>query len=85
MPPFTVDGCESVSHHCVLKEHPVLVLLIRHSPGIRVGHLAEQIDSAIAFGSVEGQYDALLQAWYPGQGGAKALAEVLFGLSQQYV
>ena len=35
--------------------------------------------SAIAFGSVEGLYDALLQAWYPGQGGAKALAEVLFG------
>ena len=35
--------------------------------------------SAIAFGSVEGQYDALVQAWYPGQGGAKALAEVLFG------
>ena len=35
--------------------------------------------SAIAFGSVEGQYDALLQAWYAGQGGAKALAEVLLG------
>ena len=35
--------------------------------------------SAIAFGSVEGQYDALLQAWYPGEGGSEALAEVLFG------
>ena len=35
--------------------------------------------SAIAFGSVEGQYDALLQAWYAGQGGAKALADVIFG------
>ena len=35
--------------------------------------------SAIAFGSVEGDYDALLQAWYAGEGGAKALAEVLFG------
>ena len=35
--------------------------------------------SAIAFGSVEGEYDALLQAWYAGQGGAKALAEILFG------
>ena len=35
--------------------------------------------SAIAFGSVEGEYDVLLQAWYAGQGGSKALAEVLFG------
>ena len=35
--------------------------------------------SAIAFGSVKGQYDALIQAWYPGQGGAQALAEVIFG------
>ena len=35
--------------------------------------------SAIAFGSVKGEYDALLQAWYPGQGGAQALAEVIFG------
>ena len=35
--------------------------------------------SAIAFGSVEEQYDALLQAWYAGQGGSKALADVLFG------
>ena len=35
--------------------------------------------SAIAFGSVEGQYDALLQAWYAGQGGAKALADILLG------
>ena len=35
--------------------------------------------SPIAFGSVEDCYDALIQAWYPGQGGAQALAEVLFG------
>lgn len=35
--------------------------------------------SAIAFGSIDGNYDALIQAWYPGQGGAQALAEVLFG------
>ena len=35
--------------------------------------------SCLAFASVENEYDALLQAWYPGQGGAKALADVLFG------
>lgn len=35
--------------------------------------------SPIAFASVENYYDALIQAWYPGQGGAQALAEVLFG------
>mgnify|MGYP002693956076 FL=1 len=35
--------------------------------------------SAIAFGSVEGDYDALIQAWYPGQGGSQALAEVISG------
>ena len=35
--------------------------------------------SAIAFGDIEDQFDALLQAWYPGEGGAQALAEVLFG------
>ena len=35
--------------------------------------------SAMAFGRLEGQYDALIQAWYPGQGGSQALAEVIFG------
>ncbi len=35
--------------------------------------------SAIAFGDIEGDYDALLQAWYAGQGGSKALAEILSG------
>ena len=35
--------------------------------------------SAIAFGSIENQYDALIQAWYAGQGGARALADVIFG------
>ena len=35
--------------------------------------------SAMAFGSLQGQYDALIQAWYPGQGGSQALAEVIFG------
>ncbi|MDO5442593.1 MAG: glycoside hydrolase family 3 C-terminal domain-containing protein [Bacteroidia bacterium] len=35
--------------------------------------------SAIAFGNVEDQYDALLQAWYGGQAGAAGLADVLFG------
>ena len=35
--------------------------------------------SAIAYGCLENDYDALIQAWYPGQGGAQALAEVIFG------
>ena len=35
--------------------------------------------SAIAFATIEKQCDAILQAWYGGQGGAKALAEVIFG------
>ncbi len=35
--------------------------------------------SAIAFASVDSEMDALLQAWYPGQGGARALADVIFG------
>lgn len=35
--------------------------------------------SAIGFESVEGCYDALIQAWYPGQGGAQALADIIFG------
>ncbi len=35
--------------------------------------------SCLAFASVENEYDALIQAWYPGQGGAKALADVIFG------
>lgn len=35
--------------------------------------------SAMAFGSIEDQYDALIQAWYGGQGGAQALAGIIFG------
>ena len=35
--------------------------------------------SAIAFGSIENQYDALIQAWYAGQGGSQALADIIFG------
>ena len=35
--------------------------------------------SALAFGDLEDQYDGLIQAWYPGQGGSVALAEVIFG------
>ncbi len=35
--------------------------------------------SAIGFGAVQDQYDALLQAWYAGQGGAQAIADVVFG------
>ncbi|MCQ2083980.1 MAG: glycoside hydrolase family 3 C-terminal domain-containing protein, partial [Bacteroidaceae bacterium] len=35
--------------------------------------------SCMGFGSIEDQLDALIQAWYPGQGGAQALAEILNG------
>jgi len=35
--------------------------------------------SAIAFGGVESQYDALIQAWYGGQACGLAVADVLFG------
>ncbi len=35
--------------------------------------------SAIAFGAVENQYDALLQAWYGGQAAAAGLTDILFG------
>ena len=35
--------------------------------------------SAIGFGAVENQYQALLQAWYGGQAGGLAVADVLFG------
>ena len=35
--------------------------------------------SCMGFGSIENDFDALIQAWYPGQGGAQALAEILNG------
>ena len=35
--------------------------------------------SAIAFASVDKEIDGLVQAWYTGQGGWKALADVIFG------
>ena len=35
--------------------------------------------SAIAFGSVESKYDALVQAWYGGQACGDAVADVIFG------
>ncbi len=35
--------------------------------------------SAMALASVEDQYDALIQAWYGGQGGPYALADIIFG------
>ena len=35
--------------------------------------------SAIGFGNVENQYDALIQAWYGGQACGLAVADVLFG------
>ncbi|HPX98484.1 MAG TPA: glycoside hydrolase family 3 C-terminal domain-containing protein [Bacteroidaceae bacterium] len=35
--------------------------------------------SCMGFGELESYLDALIQAWYPGQGGAQALAEILNG------
>lgn len=35
--------------------------------------------SCMGFGTLEDQFDALIQAWYPGQGGAQALGEILNG------
>jgi len=35
--------------------------------------------SAIGFASVDDTYDALLQAWYGGEGGAEAVADILLG------
>ena len=35
--------------------------------------------SAVGFGNVESQYDALIQAWYGGQACGQAVADVLFG------
>ncbi len=35
--------------------------------------------SAVGFGNVESNYDALVQAWYGGQACGKAVADVLFG------
>lgn len=35
--------------------------------------------SAMGFGNVENQYDALIQAWYGGQACGQAVADVLFG------
>lgn len=54
------------------------LLRAMHSTGVPVVYV-NCSGSAIGFESVEGQYDALIQAWYPGQGGAKALADVIFG------
>ncbi len=54
------------------------LLAALHSTGKPVV-LVNCTGSAIAFGGVENQYDALLQAWYAGQATGYAVADVLFG------
>lgn len=54
------------------------LLAAMHSTGKPV-ILVSCSGSAIGFASVEDQYDALIQAWYGGQGGSEALADIIFG------
>ena len=54
------------------------LLTAMHSTGKPVVFLCCS-GSALGFAKVEDQYDALLQVWYPGQGGAIAIPKVIFG------